>query len=127
MAIGADATISSVHIDQGIEARKWERFIVNRPGIILHVHPALAGLSRRNGQVIDISKGGACLQLLTTVGLPDHYYLSFSGLVDRIGCAEVYRGGGRVGVRFIKTLNDDLLSTIVRGDFLAGGDLSVRR
>ncbi|MBB1248235.1 MULTISPECIES: PilZ domain-containing protein [unclassified Rhizobium] len=126
MAVGAEATISTVHVEQGLEAKKFERFIVNRPGVVYSVLPGLAGLSPRSCQVVDISRGGACLQMFTTIGLPDHYYLSFSGLAIRIGCAEVHRLDGRVGVRFIKPLPEGLLSKIVRGDFIAGDNLPGR-
>lgn len=121
---GSNFSIPSVHVEQGIEARRWDRFIVNRPGIIVSVNAQLQGLSSRNCQVVDISRGGACIIPVTTFGLPDHYYLTFSGLVERIGCAEVYRKPDRIGVKFIRILPEGLLSQIVRGDFLAGDDLA---
>jgi hypothetical protein len=117
MAAALEA-ISSVHVQPGYEARRWERFIINKPGTLMAVNPGLSGITSRTCQVLDISRGGACLQVTTTIGLPDHYYLSFLGGEDRIGCAEVYRNGKRIGVRFIKTMDENLLSEIIRNDFL---------
>jgi len=113
----AEMSIGSVHVQPGLEARKWERFLVNKPATLMAINPGLSGMTSRTCSVIDISKGGACIQVTTTIGLPDHYYLTFIGAPDRIGCAEVYRSGNRVGVKFIKTVADELLSGIVRNDF----------
>lgn len=113
----AEMSISSVHTQSGLEARKWERFVVNKPATLIAINPGLSGMSSRSCQVIDISRGGAGIQVTTTIGLPDHYYLTFVGFEDRLGCAEVYRNGNRVGVKFIKTVSEALLSEIVRNDF----------
>lgn len=113
----AEMSISSVHVQSGLEARKWERFVVNKPARLMAINPGLNGMTSRACSVIDISKGGACLQVTTSTGLPDHYYLTFVGAANRIGCAEVYRNGNRLGVKFIKTIEDELLSGIVRNDF----------
>jgi hypothetical protein len=117
-AVAPDMTPNSIHIQPGLEARRWERFIINKPGSLLAINPGLSGMTARSCQVVDISRGGACVQINTTIGLPDHYYLNFLGAEERIGCAEVYRSGLRVGVRFIKTLPEVLLSEIIRNDFL---------
>jgi hypothetical protein len=113
----AEMSLSSVHVQSGLEARKWERFIVNKPARLMAINPGLSGLTSRACSVLDISKGGACLNVNTTIGLPDHYYLAFIGATDKIGCAEVYRSGNRVGIKFIKPIEDELLSGIVRNDF----------
>ena len=63
----------------------------------------------------------------STAGLTEHYYLEVIGLARRIGCAEIYRNGTRVGVKFIATIPDDLLHRIVRADFLAGDDVRQKR
>jgi hypothetical protein len=102
----------------GLDARRWERFIINKPGSLIAVNPGLTGLTSRSCQVVDISRGGACVQVATTLGLPDHYYLSFIGAEERIGCAEAYRNGQRVGLKFIKPIAEHVLSAIVRKDFL---------
>jgi hypothetical protein len=109
---------SSIHLQQGIEARQWERFIINKPGTITMINPGLSGMNSRQCHVVDISKGGAGMTVYHTLGLNDHYYLTFLGSKVRIGCAEVYRSGQRVGVRFIKPMPDALLSAIIRNDFL---------
>lgn len=113
-----DMSPNSIHVQPGLEARRWERFVVNKPGSLLAVNSCLAGMTSRSCQVMDISRGGAGIQVNTTIGLPDHYYLNFLGSEDRIGCAEVYRSGMRVGVRFIKPIAEQLLSAIIRNDFL---------
>ena len=113
----ADA-LSSVHVQSGIEARRWDRFIINKPGSLMAINPCLAGMTSRTCHVIDISRGGAGIQVGTTIGLPDHYYLNFIGASEKIGCAEVYRSETRVGVKFIKPLPEWLLSQIIRNDFL---------
>lgn len=116
--IAADMMPSSIHVQPGLEAKRWERFTVNKPGSLLAINPGLSGMTARTCQVVDISCGGAGLQVTTTIGLPDHYYLTFLGAEGRIGCAEVFRSGQRVGVRFIKPLAEQLVSEIVRNDFM---------
>jgi hypothetical protein len=116
--IAPDMTPNSIHVQPGLEARRWERFSINKPGSLLAINPGLSGMTSRSCQVVDISRGGAGLQVNTTIGLPDHYYLSFLGAEERIGCAEVYRNGLRIGVRFIKPLAEHALSEIIRNDFL---------
>jgi len=116
--VAPDMTPNSIHVEPGLEARRYERFTVNKPGSLLAINPGLSGMTSRTCQVMDISRGGAGIHVHTTIGLPDHYYLTFLGGEERIGCAEVYRTGERVGVRFIKPIAEHVLSAIIRNDFL---------
>jgi hypothetical protein len=109
--------LRSVHMSNGLDARQWERFLVSRAGVLMAIRPGLSGMTSRACGLVDISRGGAAISVNTTLGLPDHYYLTIVGLPNRIGCAEVYRNANRVGVKFIKPIDDELLSIIVRGDF----------
>lgn len=113
-----DMTPNSIHVQPGLEARRWERFIINKPGSLLAINPGLSGMTSRTCHVVDISRGGAGLHVNTTIGLPDHYYLRFLGAEEKIGCAEVYRSGQRLGVRFIKAIPEHLISEIIRNDFI---------
>jgi len=113
----AEQALAALHNGPGAESRRAERFLVNRAARVISVNPLLAGLSSRSCHLVDISRLGAGLQIVTTVGLQDHYYLNIIGTSNRIGCAEVYRNGSRIGVKFIKPIDDELLHTIVRGDF----------
>lgn len=113
----AEQALANLHSDGSLYGRKAERFVVSRAARILSVNSALSGISIRSCHLIDISRVGATISLVTTIGLPDHYYLNVLGTSNRIGCAEIYRNGSRVGVKFIKEIEDELLHTIVRGDF----------
>jgi hypothetical protein len=113
----AEQALASLHSDVGSHGRKAERFVVSRACRILSINPALSGVSIRSCHLLDISRVGATLSLVTTIGLPDHYYLNVVGTSNRIGCAEIYRNNTRVGVKFIKEIEDELLRAIVRGDF----------
>lgn len=104
--------------------RKWERFYVQRPARVMSVSPGLSGITIRSCQVMDISRGGAGLELTTTIGLSSHYYLQIIGLADRIGCAEAYRNGNRVGVKFIAPITESMLHRIVRADFMLGDEIN---
>ncbi|MDR7026924.1 hypothetical protein J2X08_002543 [Rhizobium rosettiformans] len=103
--------------------RKWERFYVRRPAKVMSVRPGLTGITIRSCEVVDISQGGAALELTTAIGLSSHYYLQIVGLADRIGCAEAYRNGNRVGVKFIAPISEHMLHRIVRADFLLGDEI----
>ena len=105
----------------GLYERKWERFRVNRQGMLLSVGFDLALPKVRTCQLIDISQGGASLSVNTTIGLGPHYYLTVVGVMARVGCAEVYRNDHRIGVQFIKEIDEELLHTIVRSDYFTGG------
>lgn len=115
MNIGADPRPVA-----GLYERKWERFAVNRQGMLMTVGFDLAAPKMRSCKLIDISLGGASFTVSTTIGLPLHYYLSVVGVVSRIGCAEVYRNDNRIGVQFIKEIDEELLHTIVRSDYFTG-------
>lgn len=103
--------------------RKFERFYVRRPARVMAVSPGLSGITMRSCEVVDISQGGAALEITTTIGLSSHYYLQIIGLADRIGCAEAYRNGSRVGVKFISIIPEHVLHNIVRADFMLGDKL----
>lgn len=113
----AEQALASLHSANDMYGRKVERFAVSRPARILSINPALSGISIRSCHLVDISKVGATISLVTTVGLSDHYYLNILGTSNRIGCAEIYRNGSRAGVKFIKEIDEELLHMIVRGDF----------
>jgi len=105
----------------GLYERKWERFAVNRQGVLLTVNLDLAFPKTRSCQLIDISCGTATFTVGTTIGLPSHYYLSIVGVAARIGCAEVFRNDHRISVQFIKEIDEELLRAIVRSDYFTGG------
>jgi hypothetical protein len=115
MSISSDPRPSA-----GLYERKWERFAVNRQGMLMTVGFDLAAPKMRSCRLADISKGGASFTVSTTIGLPLHYYLSIVGVASRIGCAEVYRNDNRIGVQFIKEIDEELLHTIVRSDYFTG-------
>ena len=121
MSIGADPRSAA-----GLYERKWERFAVNRQGMLMTVGFDLAAPKMRSCKLIDISQGGASFIVTTTIGLPLHYYLSIVGVASRIGCAEVYRNDNRVGVQFIRAIDEELLHTIVRSEYLTGGAVGGR-
>lgn len=116
MSIGADQRSVA-----GLYERKWDRFSVNRQGMLMTVGFDLSAPKMRSCKLIDISQGGASFSVTTTIGLPLHYYLSIVGVTSRIGCAEVYRTDSRIGVQFIKEIDEELLHTIVRADYFTGG------
>jgi len=119
MSIGADPRSAA-----GLYDRKWERFSVNRQGMLMTVGFDLAAPKMRSCKLVDVSQGGASFVVTTTIGLPLHYYLSIVGVTSRIGCAEVYRNDNRIGVQFIKEIDEELLHTIVRSDYFTGGGVS---
>jgi hypothetical protein len=103
-----------MNVPNAADGRRWERFVINKPALLVSVNQGLHGVASRKCQVIDLSMGGAGIQVITTIGLPDHYYLSVMGVDERLGVAEVYRNGARIGVRFIKPLQEYMLNRILR-------------
>lgn len=99
---------------------RWEQFDVKRPARIVAVRPCLTGISMRSAEIIDISRGGATFMVASAAGLPKHYYLNILGLAYRIACAEVYRNKERISVRFINTMDAEVLRHVVRADFMIG-------
>ena len=102
--------------------RRYERFSIGHAATLTTVQPGLGNVSVRTCRMIDISRGGASFAVQTTIGLPQHYYLHIIGTSLRIGCAEVYRNGDRVGVQFIKPIEQTLLREIIRQEFFTGQD-----
>jgi hypothetical protein len=120
MAAGGSSHLSFVKSD--FYERQWERFQVKRPARITAVDVGLRKTFTRGCHVVDISRGGAGLVMDGLHGLPPHYYLNIIGLSNRIGCAEVYRQGERVGVKFIQPISELLLSEIIHTDFRNAAD-----
>ncbi|MBD9648635.1 hypothetical protein M2267_003261 [Ensifer sp. KUDG1] len=100
--------------------RRYERFSIGHAGTLTAVQPGLGSVSVRSCRMIDISRGGASFAVDTNIGLPQHYYLHIVGTSLRIGCAEVYRNGERIGVQFIKPIEQTLLREIIRQEFFTG-------
>ncbi|MBB4954426.1 hypothetical protein H4S14_002903 [Agrobacterium vitis] len=103
--------------------RRWDRFQVKRPARIMAVRPGLSGTMSRSATVLDISRGGAGLDIDSNIGLGTHYYLEILGLATRIGCAEAFRNGRRAGVKFILPISEALLQRVIRADFMMGNNL----
>ncbi|MDQ0319701.1 hypothetical protein QO002_001839 [Pararhizobium capsulatum DSM 1112] len=99
---------------------RFERFRVGQAGTLVAVRPGLAGVSTRICRMLEISRGGACFAVNTTIGLPLHYYLSIVGAKKKIGCAEIFRKDNRVEVHFIKPIEEAFLHEIVRHEFFTG-------
>ncbi|WP_275789947.1 PilZ domain-containing protein [Pararhizobium gei] len=99
---------------------RFERFIIGQAGTLMAVRPALGGVTTRSCKMMEISRGGAAFTVNTSIGLPEHYYLTIVGTKKRIGCAEVYRRDNRIQVHFIKPIDDEFLHQIVRLDFFTG-------
>lgn len=103
--------------------KRFERFAIGQAGTLMAVRPALGGVSTRTCKMVEISRGGASFIVNTTIGLPEHYYLTIVGTKRRIGCAEIYRRDKQVQVHFIKPIDEEFLHQIVRLEFFTGADL----
>jgi hypothetical protein len=78
----------------------FERRRVQRTKIFKAAKLTLAGCLTVDGIVRDLSNLGACLQLASTVGLPDEFDLTFdTGRTSR-RCHIVWQSACNVGVRF---------------------------
>lgn len=102
---------------------RFERYRVRRAARIISVNPSLCGVNVRRCEIMDISTGGGILEVSTTIGLRSHYYLEIVGVARRIGCAEVFRRGNRLEVKFIMPLTRPVLQKLVRADFLNGFEI----
>lgn len=84
-------------------ARK-ELIALRTPARLVCVRPGLSGFHSRSCEIRGLSTREASISLLTTLGLPLHYYIEIDGFGRRLGCAEWYRRPGEVGVRFLSPL-----------------------
>jgi hypothetical protein len=101
--------------------RNYEHFKVKQNARIITIGRGLTGLFERQAKVVDISVAGAGLEVGHFIGLPKHYYLKIDGFANRIGCAEIYRDNGRVGVKFIAQIDETLIHRMIRADYFKGG------
>ena len=108
-------------VKSDVYERQFERFQVSREAHLITIDDRLSGMSQRAATLVDISIGGAGLSVSLIHGLPKHYYLKIVGIPNRIGCAEAFREGNRVGVKFIAHLDEELVRSIIRTDFRSGG------
>ena len=108
------------HVPSEMHERKYERFQVRKETQLISVGSSLSGLTGRRATLLDISIGGAGLEVAFINGLPDHYYLKIEGFPNRIGCAEVFRNGNRIGVKFIAPIDEYFLHKVIRADYFNG-------
>lgn len=94
--------------------RRWERYKVNCPAAIIAVRVGLVGTITRYVTLLDISRGGAGLEMNPALDIGPHYYLEILGLGKRIGCAEVFRSGWRAGASFIEPISEKMLNQILQ-------------
>lgn len=99
---------------------RYERFRIGQAGTIMAVRPGLGGITTRICQMLEISRGGASFTVNTTIGLPQHYYLTIVGTKRRIGCAEIFRRENYIQVHFIRPIDDGMLRQIIRSEFFTG-------
>lgn len=81
-----------------------EPLALRTPARLFCVRPGLAGFHSRSCEIRSLSSREASISLLTTLGLPLHYYIEIEGFGRRLGCAEWYRRPGKVSVRFLSPL-----------------------
>lgn len=98
--------------------RQYQRHMVQSPARLITVSAGLAGVTTRSCRLMDISLAGASVYITHSIGLPDHYYMNIIGFDERIGCAEIYRNGNRIGVRFIRELDPVFLRKVLQADLL---------
>jgi len=92
--------------DSRIFSRRDQRYKVNVVGHVEIVLPRLSGIARKNCRVVDISTEGAGIIFTEVIGLPLHFYLTMDGYFEKMGCAEINRIETRVGVRFLRPLDE---------------------
>jgi hypothetical protein len=85
---------------------------IRHPAQLISVRPGLVGLSTRSCEIRSLTADQAWIAVLTTIGLPMHYYVEIEGIHRRIGCAELHRRPDRVCVRFLSSLSSRDLATI---------------
>lgn len=116
-----NSTMYSV-VKSNLYEERFERFTIGQAGTLMAVRPALGGVSTRTCKMLEISRGGAAFTVNTTIGLPQHYYLTIVGTKRRIGCAEIFRNDHRIQVHFIKPIDEEFLHEIVRYEFFTGNE-----
>lgn len=107
--------LSDTHSD--FYEKKHQRYKVRHEARIITIGRGLSGLFERRARLTDISVAGAGLEVGHFIGLPSHYYLMIEGIPNRIGCAEIYRQGSNVGVKFLAQIDEGLVHKLVRADY----------
>ena len=81
------------------EKRRWSRFapkgLVSRTGRIMFV----AGMPAIDCRVVDLSAGGACLELPRDYDLPEEFELLHGGV--RRPCRLAWKRGFRIGLEYV--------------------------
>ncbi|MFZ4805643.1 MAG: PilZ domain-containing protein [Hyphomicrobiaceae bacterium] len=81
------------------ERRQWPRLKANSKGEIVYMRSALRGLCSLPCRVVDVSDGGAQVEM-ADVKLPDEVYLVIDETV-KIACRVMRQEGPQVGLHFI--------------------------
>lgn len=112
-----------MHLAQGKPGQSavaYPHFHIERPCRILVIGSQLKAKTKYHALLRHISIGGALLDFNAAVLLPKHFFLEIDSVREEIGCAEVYRNGAELGVRFNMLLAHEFLSRLIRVQFSSG-------
>ncbi|ASY68161.1 hypothetical protein [Sinorhizobium fredii] len=104
----------------GQSAGAYPHCRIERPCRILVIGSQLKAKTKYQALLRHISIGGAMLDFNAAILLPKHFFLEIDGFKEEIGCAEVYRSGSELGVRFNMLLAQEFLSRLIRVQFSSG-------
>ena len=99
---------------------RFERFTIGQAGTLMAVGRRSAAFRPAPARCWKFHAAAPAFIVNTTIGLPQHYYLTIVGTKKRIGCAEIYRSDNRIQVHFIKPIDEEFLHEIVRYEFFTG-------
>ncbi|AWI56431.1 hypothetical protein [Sinorhizobium fredii] len=102
----------------GQSADAYPHYRIERPCRILVIGRQLKAKIKYQALLRHVSIGGAMLDFNAAILLPKHFFLEIDGFKEEIGCAEVYRSGSELGVRFNMLLAQEFLSRLIRVQFL---------
>ncbi|ASY62150.1 hypothetical protein SJ05684_c06860 [Sinorhizobium sojae CCBAU 05684] len=112
-----------MHLAQSGSGRSsgtYPHYAVERPCRILVIGSQLKAKTRYQALLRHISIGGAMLDFNAAILLPKHFFLEIDGFSEEIGCAEVYRNGAELGVRFNMLLAQEFLRQLIRMQYASG-------
>lgn len=102
------------NVASDLERRQWYR----RPADLLvraaYLTHGLRRIATRTCRVVDISEGGAAIEVASEPALPDHFYIVFGNWEYLVGAVVVQRRPGTLHLQFPRGMPTKLVNRLAR-------------
>lgn len=97
-----------------LNGRRHQRYPASCLAKLEYLDHGLRGVRSMPCRLENISVGGAAVRIPETPARPDHLYLVIPGHDQRLGCGVAYRDNTRLGLQFLKEMDESVLLKLLK-------------